>query len=248
MELLVVIAVILVLAAIALPVYNTVQSRAHKQVALNNMRQLGAAAVTYAAQNDNQLPNEDVIGPNTWAAASLPENATVWYNALPAILGVKGVAQYADNPQGFYTKENILYLPGAKYPSSDKKLVEPLFAIAINTKLQRKDATGIKVGVRLNQIPEPARTVLFFENGLKGETRAMKQQPKYDGNPKGSAKSFVARYSGYGVLTFVDGHSETVEGANILAANGDLKFPLEPGDIIWGRSRDEDPNAHLFKP
>ena len=56
MEILVVIAIILVLAAIAFPVFATVQSRANKAVALNNMRQLGSASGAYTSQNDGQLP------------------------------------------------------------------------------------------------------------------------------------------------------------------------------------------------
>ncbi len=243
MEILVVIAIILVLAAIAFPVYAQVQSRANKAAALNNMRQLGAAAGSFSSQNDGMLPAEDAKGSDSWATAAAPENAKTWYNSLPTILGLKGVGQYISNPQAYYTKENILFLPGAKYPETDKKLASPLFAIAINTKLQRTDkTTGEKASVRLSQITEPSRTVLFLEQGIKGEPKAMAQQKAYDGSPKGSAKSFVARYNGFGVITFVDGHAEVVEGKDILLDNGSLKFPLDPGDIIWGRSREEDPN------
>ena len=243
MEILVVIAIILVLAAIAFPVFATVQNRANKAVALNNMRQLGSAAGSYTSQNDGQLPAEDAKGTDNWASAALPDNAKAWYNALPVILSQKSVAQYGTNPQAFYSKENILFLPAAQYPETDKKLAAPLFAIAINTKLQRKSETGEK-SARLSQISNPARTVLFLEQGLKGETKAMKQQPAYDGSPKGSAKSFVARYNGFGVLTFVDGHAELVEGKDILEENGQFKWPVQPGDIIWGKSTEENENPN----
>ncbi len=241
MEILVVIAIILVLAAIAFPVFATVQNRANKAVALNNMRQLGSAAGAYTSQNDGQLPAEDGKGTDTWASAALPENARAWYNSLPIILSNKSVAQYASNPQAYYSKENLLFIPGAKYPESEKKLAAPLFAIAINTKLQRKSETGDKTA-RLAQITNPARTVLFLEQGLKGEPKAMAQQPKYDGSPKGSAKSFVARYNGFGVVTFVDGHADMIEGKDILEENGQFKFPLQPGDVIWCKSIEENPN------
>ena len=244
MEILVVVAIILVLAAIAFPVFATVQNRANKAVALNNMRQLGSAAGSYSSQNDGQLPAEDAKGTDTWATAALPDNAKAWYNALPVILAHKSVAQYASNPQAFYSKENILFLPAAKYPETDKKLAAPMFAIAINTKLQRKDANKEK-SVRMVQISNPARTVLFLEQGLKGEKpKAMAQQPAYDGSPKGSAKSFVTRYNGFGVLTFIDGHAETVEGKDILEDNGQFKWPVQPGDIIWGKSTEEVDNPN----
>ena len=243
MEILVVIAIILVLAAIAFPVFATIQNRANKAVAMNNMKQLGSAAGSYTSQNDGLLPAEDAKGTDTWAAAALPDNAKAWYNALPVILNQKSVAQYASNPQAFYSKENILFLPAALYPESDKKLASPLFAIAINTKLQRKTDIGEK-SARLAQIGNAARTVLFLEQGLKGEPKAMPQQPKYDGSPKGSAKSFVARYNGFGVITFVDGHAEFVEGKDILEENGQFKWPLQPGDIIWGKSTEENENPN----
>lgn len=244
MEILVVIAIILVLAAIAFPVIATVQNRAQKAVALNNMRQLGSASGSYTSQNDGQLPAEDAKGTDSWASAAQPENAKAWYNSLPVILQQKSVAQYASNPQAFYSRENILFLPAAKYPETDKKLSAPMFAIAINTKLQRKSDVGEK-SARMSQISNPARTVLFLEQGLKGEKpKAMAQQPAYDGSPKGSAKSFVARYNGVGVLTFVDGHAELVEGKDILEENGQFKWPVQPGDILWGKSTEENENPN----
>lgn len=246
MEILVVIAIILVLAAIAFPVYATVQNRANKAFAMNNMKQLGSASGAYTSQNDGLLPAEDSKGTDNWASAALPENAKAWYNALPVLLNHKSVAQYASNPQAYYSKENLLFLTGAKYPESEKKLVAPLFAIAINTKLQRKDETGEK-SARLSQITNPARTVLFLEQGIKGEDKAMKQQPKYDGSPKGSAKSFVARYNGQGALCFVDGHVDFVEGKDILTETGDIPSlksnpPWQPGDIIWTKTPEEESN------
>lgn len=243
MEILVVIAIILVLAAIAFPVFATVQNRANKAIAMNNMRQLGSAAGSYTSQNDGALPAEDAKGTDNWASAALPDNARAWYNALPVILSQKSVAQYASNPQAYYSKENILFLPGATYPETDKKLAAPLFAIAINTKLQRKNEAGEK-SAKLAQITNPSRTVLFLEQGLKDEKKAMPQQPKYDGSPKGSAKSFVARYAGFGVLTFVDGHAELVEGKDILEENGQFKWPVQPGDVIWGKSTEENENPN----
>jgi len=242
MEILVVIAIILVLAAIAFPVYAQIQLNAHKTTALSNMRQLGSVAATYTAENNGELPAEDAKGTDTWAAAANPENAKAWYNILPRKMGHKGVDQYASNPQAFYSKENILYLPGAQYPETDKKLAQPMFAIAINTKLQRKDDKGDKPPARLSQITNPSRTVLFLEQGLPKEKKAMAQQSKYDGSPKGSAKSFVARYNGIGYITFVDGHAEGVEGKDILEQNGNFPYPLQPGEVIWCKTPEENPN------
>jgi type II secretory pathway pseudopilin PulG len=236
----VVIAIILVLAAIALPVYNTVQQRANKVVAMNMMKQLGSATQAYVAQNDGELPREDSKGTDSWQNAADPLNAGAWYNALPKLLGARPVGDFANTPQEYYTKANLLFLPGAKYPEGDKKLRQPLFAVAINTKLQRKDPETQKKAVpKVVNIASPSKTVLFLEQGLPGENK-LATQSKYDGSPKGSARSFVARYGGTGALLFVDGRVEFMEPKELLTETGKFPFPQE--NVIWTRTPEEDPN------
>ena len=47
---------------------------------------------------------------------------------------------------------------------------------------------------------------------------------------KAAQKSFVARYGAVGVVTFVDGHVESIDGKGVLEENGQFKFPLGLGD------------------
>ena len=241
MEILVVVAIIMVLAVITLPVLSVIRTRANKNTALNVMRNLGAACGNFASQNDNLLPPEDSSGTDTWAAAADPANSKVWYNSLPRQMGAKGVGDFAISPEAYYTKENLLFMPGATYPESTSKLVRPLFAIAINTKLHRKDpTTGVKSDLRMSNITSPQKTVLFLEQGLKSEPKTLPVQSSYDGSCKGSAKSFVGRYSGQGILSFVDGHSESVDVKDTLTQTG--LFPFPPTDVIWCRTPEENPN------
>jgi len=242
MELLVVIAIILVLAAIALPTMKVIRTKANKSKAIGMMRNLGSAANNYASQNDGVYPAEDAKGSDTWSTAADPINAKAWYNALPKQLGHRSVGEYNSDPRAFYTPQNLLYLPGAIYPEGDKKLSRPLFAVAINTKLQRKDEEGKKAPLRVASIAHPSKTVLFLEQGLPSEPKTLGQQSKYDGSPKGSARSFVGRYSGQGILTFADGHAESVDPKDQLTASGAFIFPDPP--IIWTRTPEEDPNKH----
>ena len=241
MELLVSIAIMLVLSAMALPTYQAVKSRGDQTSALNIMRQLGGALTLFVGQNDGGFPAEDSQGIDTWEAAARAENRNVWYNALPRLLGYRSVAEFGATPREYYSKRNLLFLPGAKYPETDGKLIQPLFAIAINTKLSRRDvATGVKEPARFTSVASPSRTIAFLEQGLPKEKRAMVQQPRYDGSCKGSAKSFVTRYGGVGTVTFVDGHAETLAGEHILTDKGQLPFP--PTNVVWTKSPDEDPN------
>lgn len=247
MEILVVIAIIIVIAAIALPVFGKMRSNANKTHALGIMKNLASAAATYAGANDGQLPDEDGQGKEDWKAIASPEQAKAWYNALPRQMGSKAPADYVTEgrPAAFYTKENVLFLPGAAYPES-KKQQQPLFAIAINGKLQRKDQDGKKNDVRLQNVASASNVVVFLEQGLPGEERAHPTIGKkdYDGAPKGNAKSFVARYTGKGVIAFLDGSAREVAGKDLLTSTGDIIWnPGDESQIRWTADPKSDPNA-----
>jgi hypothetical protein len=243
MQTVVVAAILLVLLSIGFPVYSILRQNSYKADTLSRLNKISAAAKTYSAQNDGALPREDAKGEDTWEAAANPENADVWYNALPKLAGSRTVGEYASSPSEFYQPSNLLFVPGADYPVK-KQLAQPYFAIAFNTKLQTKDAEGKKAKLKVTDILKPARTVLFLEQGLPGETRSMDQQTKkdYDGASKGSAKSFVARYRKKGWLLFVDGHTEAVPVSDVLTETARFPFPVGPNDVIWSASPDEDPN------
>lgn len=238
---LIVVAVALVLVAIGIPVYSALRERAHKQVALERMRALGGAIATYAAQNAGLLPAEDTDGNDSWENAAKPAAKDAWYNALPRLIGRKGAGDFLGAPAAFYTLENPTFLPGANYPDK-KKFLAPLFAIAFNTKLQRNDENNQKQRVKLDQITQPARTVVLLEQGLLNEDRTLEVQTKkdYDGSPKGSAKSFVGRYGGQGVLFFADGHAALFEVRRALTETG--AFPFPQTELVWTPTPEENPN------
>ena len=251
MEILVVVSIILILAAIAVPVYSTVLNRANRVVAMSNMRQITVALISYAGQNDSRFPDENIVQGSSWANAAGPLGEKVWFNVLPRLLGKKSVGDYASNPGAFYTKDNLLYLPGAKYPLATRT-AKPLFAFAINSKLQRK-LKG-QDNTMLSQVTHPARTVAFLEEGVsKDEPLALpglQAIGQYQGEQKTSAHSFVERYGGKGVLTFLDGHAELVAAKDILTAGNIIISPTECTDpnatrqrtyIIWTRSPEQNP-------
>jgi prepilin-type N-terminal cleavage/methylation domain-containing protein/prepilin-type processing-associated H-X9-DG protein len=251
MEILVVIAIIVVLAAIAFPVYSRIRANNNKVAATNIMRQLGAAIGTYATSNNGELPKEDTKGQDDWAVTATPEADKAWYNALPRVMGAKGVGDYVKEGREveFYSPKSVLFLPGAQYPEG-KRMSRPYFAIAINGRLQRKDKDGKKRDLRLGSISMPARTVIFIEQGLPGETKAHETISKndYDGAPKGNAKSFVARYGNRGIIAFLDGHAEEVSAKDLLSPTGDMiwsadQATTDPSAILWAADPKEDPNT-----
>ncbi|MCE9612283.1 MAG: hypothetical protein K8R23_18960 [Chthoniobacter sp.] len=241
MEILVVVVIVLVLAAIAFPVFSSIRNRSNKAEALDRMRQVTASLLTYAAQNDGDFPMESIAEGNTWATTSGPLGEKAWFNVLPRMVGHKGVGDYLPDRTSYYSKGNLLFLPGAKYPAAPKRLKRPYFAFAMNTKLQRKDpTTKLKNAAKLSQITMPARTIAFLESGLPGEVRPMSGLPRYEGEPKTSARSFVERYSGQGVLTFLDGHAETVGVRDLLNPSGNFTVPQIR--FVWTRTPEENPN------
>ncbi len=257
MEILVVMAIIVVLAALAFPIYGKVRAASNKVSAVNIMRNLGSAVGNFASQHDGDLPDEDVKGKDGWAETMKAGSENAWYNALPRAMGAKGVGDFVKegNNAGIYTPQCVLFLPGAIYPS--KKLVSPLFSIAINTKLHRgQPAAGAKSkkgapkpDVRVGNIKNLSRTVMFIEGGLPGEAKAHETIGKtdYTGACKGSAKNFVARYNGKGIISFADGHTEEVAGKDLLDSSGliiwDSTTANNPSAIIWTADPAENPNA-----
>ncbi len=70
-ELLVVIGIVAVLAAISLPVYTAAVQHAHCSVCSSNMHGLGIALLSYAYDNDGLLPGRTITG-DKWPTLLLP--------------------------------------------------------------------------------------------------------------------------------------------------------------------------------
>ncbi len=247
MEILVVIAIITVLAAIAFPIVGRVRSNSFRADAVSRMKSLASATQKFAEMNDGALPAEDAPGKDNWDATAKPEAEKAWYNSLPKLLQQKGVGDFVkDNrPAAFYTKEFIGYLPGAPYPEG-KKMAKPYFALAINSKLQRKDKEGKKGEVKYNHIVVPERTALFLEHGMPGEPRANEtiSHKDYDGACKGTAKGFVARYANKGLIAFADGHVDLFFAKDLLTSTGDLMWdPNGTTPVLWLPDPKEDPSS-----
>ena len=180
MEILVVVAIITVLAAIAFPIMSRMRANSYKGEAISRLKALASSVGNYASLNNGELPAEDAQGKDDWATAMKPESDRAWYNALPKVMGAKTVGDFAreNRTAAFYSKDNVIFLPGATYPEGDKKMTKPHFAIAINTKLHRKAKSTPggdekKPDIRLQNILNPGRTVLFIEQGLPGDVNTV---------------------------------------------------------------------------
>ena len=116
----------------------------------------------------------------------------MWYNALPRQMGAPGVGDLLSSPEEFYNEDHPIYIPGAPYPLGDEKLSKPYFAVAMNSRLQRKDEDGVKEQGALASILEPARTVAFLERGMPGDDRVNKAQTQFSAGPKANPRAMRA--------------------------------------------------------
>ncbi len=122
-EVLVVITIITILAAILLPVLARAKAVARRTQCLNQMRQWGWAFVQYADENEGWMPREgfhatgDVFW-NNWAQVSDPRSRDVWYNVLPPYLSHPPASAYW-RPQDrlrFYEPGSFFHCPSARFP------------------------------------------------------------------------------------------------------------------------------------
>ena len=239
-ETLITVAIVAILAAIAIPVTSSMKQRANRARAVEKLQSLGAAFVSYTADSGGELPWEDAPGTDDWQAAADPENDKVWYNALPELMGAGALGSFANTPRRMYEDHYPLYLPGAPYPKSNKKLGKPYFAVGMNSRLQRKNEEGIKVRGTFASILAPQRTVVFLERGMPGDKKTNPGQGGFDARAKANPRAFAARYNGKGLLIFVDGHVESFAVSDLISNGGQIKVPQN--NVVWTRDPDEDPN------
>ncbi len=187
------------------------------------------------------LPREDAPGSDRdWSTVRKPEASEAWYNALPALMGAATVGELSDHPEGFYHDSYPLAVPGAPYPKGSKKFKRPYFAIAMNSRLQRRNKDGEKEPGMLAAIQDQVRTVAFLERGMPRDQMVSKAQRGFTGEPKANARAFAGRHNEKGLLLFLDGHTEVRSVSDLIEKTGRIIYPQV--DIIWTPNPEEDPN------
>ncbi|EIP96917.1 prepilin-type N-terminal cleavage/methylation domain-containing protein [Opitutaceae bacterium TAV1] len=117
-ELLTVIAIIGILAAILLTTLGKVRSLAYQAVCTSNLRQWGIALQMYATENRNKLPYEGSADDVTWSQAQTgSQDTTSWFNALPPYVSMLAINNL---PSGF---GNSISAGQKKAWFQDKKMI-----------------------------------------------------------------------------------------------------------------------------
>lgn len=240
-EVLITVSIIIALAAIGTSMAKSSKAKAQRVLTLQKMKSLGSAFSTYTAEKNGLLPYEDSAGTDDWTNAARPENQEAWYNALPKMMGAPSVGEIgATRPAMFYDDAYPLFIPGAPYPSGSKRDGAPIFAVGMNSRLQRKSEEGAKTQGLSSQIMDPVKTVVFLERGLASDKKTMAAQRGFDGSPKANARAFAARHNQTGCLVFADGHAEVHAASDLMTPGGSIIFPQT--SIVWTLNPDSDPN------
>lgn len=150
-ELLTVIAIIGILAAILIPTVGAVREKAQRAVDANNLREIAKAAMIYAGDNNDRLPDPQAL------AGTITGTSAVY--RWPGILAKNNILT---DPTFYFAKNDPLFngtYPDAIVNRSDatRKTLDPAFA---STVLSVEFVGGLKMG-------DPASTPIAFTRGLQ---------------------------------------------------------------------------------
>ena len=213
-ELLVVVAIISILAAILFPVFARARESARSVQCMNNMRNLSAAVLLYAADYDDRMPLAARL-------ANTPTGFVTWHNILDSHAGSTDIwfcpsssvaRQDASGALTAHYGYNVLYMT--------------------NIRLDFGNVTS-HAGIGLHQITRPADTVLFADAsasvpnswcGDDGKFMLPPSQPSVDcwGRPN------YLHHQRANVI-FTDGHARTRAGGDFYEGQRppDLYFDLD---------------------
>lgn len=199
-ELLVVIAIIAVLAAIAFPALTGAIDNSKSAKCVGNLRGIGAAALSYAADNDGRLP--PIAQSYNWNA----ENAHKWWTTFLANYGttntnVVDVRKVWRCPcvsdQDFYTSQAITY--------STYTPLKPVVSFVTTS-----DPSG---SYKLAQIQKPSAIWMFGDGGTPQGTATPPQKYK----TAGAMQRYASAWGSDGRPAFRHGGGKR---ANYVACDG----------------------------
>lgn len=192
-EILVVIAVISILAAILFPVFARARENARRSSCLSNEKQLGLAALQYTQDYDERL-----------FGFSISEGGVskTWMFRLQPYMKSKQLFKCPSETVFDEVQDNLS-------PSRTSYCYNNMY-------LSDSGNTASAGGVALAAITNAAETVIFGE-----QTNKESGQTRYTCNPTGSNKPAAPHLEG-GNFTFVDGHVKWYPYANPIFRKADL--------------------------
>jgi prepilin-type N-terminal cleavage/methylation domain-containing protein/prepilin-type processing-associated H-X9-DG protein len=253
-ELLTVIAVIGVLAAIIIPVTSKVRVGAQRTASASNLRQWGIATLLHSQETRGRLPWEVVSSSSdtpSWTEVDNPLHANCWFNALPPYVGQQPLSAVStddrnrDNRSPAYlTKGSIFYSPGARteeYRAGRANATKPTFCYMMNSQIysnaapagMRNDPRGLLISA-LPQGARHSRVALMTENMQNAYEERPKNGPDYTANrAKGDGRSVSARFNTRTNVSFLDGSVRTFASDYLAEELGGIYPRADKPDVAW---------------
>jgi prepilin-type N-terminal cleavage/methylation domain-containing protein len=146
-ELLVVITIIAVLTGILLPVLGGASRKSQETTTLSNMRQFGVAALLYANDNNNQLPNRAVAQGTGQTVNKWP---ALFHQYIPDLRAYTSPIPAVNGKSYTVTDPSLLLSNDTNYTS-----------YIINGYNDLGAYNNATISPQLNNIPLPSQTILF---------------------------------------------------------------------------------------
>ncbi len=181
-ELLIVIAIMAILAALLFPVTNRARAHAQAAACLNNLKQLGSAMTVYASENEFFFP-------------PVATGGTFWPEILSEQMGMP-------DAKNVYSKRNtIFHCPS--HASEGDLPSELASTYLMNLNVSSCPPAGIPAK-RISQIANPSKTLLLTDS--TGLSLWVNAAVTWD------PRCFSPRHSGGVNILYVDGHTEYHRG------------------------------------
>ncbi|EIP99586.1 prepilin-type N-terminal cleavage/methylation domain-containing protein [Opitutaceae bacterium TAV1] len=227
-ELLTVIAIIGILAAIIIPTVSKVRKTAQRATCVSNIRNLHGLAMLYASDNRDVLPLPADTNTITPPIPQADRNAWFWRRAfLPYVY--KGINVSTLEPRLLYR------MSGATCPVVRKQVKtshpdydDAVISFGMNVHLNNGSAQRLQV----SRVENPSRTMLFTESRINqnGNPEASMTMT-YAENMAENAPNYSGDYhDGSQNICYVDGH---VENFKIIKRISQEPYKKDSAQDIW---------------
>jgi general secretion pathway protein G len=206
-EVLVVVAIIAILAAILIPVGKSMMEKGNSAMCINNLRQIGGAIQQYSAENDGFFPYSS--GPS-YTGSGTSFTFSLWQAPLAYYLGIGQLS-----PSTRYTTMPSYDNPSAKHPFNC-----PSCKTSFRTYTANKYAMGFLPSGATS--PYPRRKPLAFQRPT--QLILITDSQTVDGQITGNTMQFDdtnyqtiigTRHNGKANALFADFHIEAIDRATI---------------------------------
>jgi len=220
-ELLVVVAIIALLAALLLPALARAKEKARSMQCVSNLRQWGLAYGMYADDNDDALPRRGQ-GVQVLNQIDRPED---WFNALPAYFALPSFQQMVTDKQTPSEHSKSLFIcPTANDPGGAYFL-----PYGMNMNLC---PWNLPTPTKFSKVAQPTRVVALADA----------PGPYASTYPSSRPYSVIARHTARVNLLFLAGEVQNFAGSYVGCGVGD------PGvaDVSWLTGTESDAQAHNY--